>query len=70
MGFEAHKNEALLSETKDQDKQNIETQFVKLQQELDVKKEEFQTQIQHETNAIVSDFKKQENDYLNDLEKY
>ena len=45
MGFEAHKNEALLSETKDQDKQNIEQQFGKLQQELDVKKEEFQAQI-------------------------
>ena len=70
MGFEAHKNEALLSETKDQDKQNIEIQFGKLQQELDVKKEEFQTQIQHEHNAVVSDFKKQESEHLNDLEKY
>ena len=45
MGFEAHKNEALLTETKDQDKQNIDYQFGKLQQELDIKKEEFQTQI-------------------------
>lgn len=70
MGFEAHKNEALLSETKDQDKQNIEIQFGKLQQELDVKKEEFQTQIQHEHNAVVNDFKKQESEHLNDLEKY